>query len=277
MPIRIAPSLAVPLALLALAACSSPEEIGDKVGAKQDSAAAGGSATASAQADAKGGAHAVKEETDLYQFEMSWPQQAGNLPALAARLKAEENKARQKLKEEAEEDRQSAKDNDYPFRKHSWVEEYKVVADLPGWLSLTDDFYSFSGGAHGNYGRSSLVWDKAASEGHEGIDLFASPEVLQAALGRTLCDALDAERLKKRGADYVSSGIDEFDACPGLDEATIIVGSSNGKTFDRVGIYFGPYVAGPYAEGDYELDFPVDAEVLDAVKPAYRSAFSIKR
>ena len=43
-----------------------------------------------------------------------------------------------------------------------------------------------------------------------------------------------------------------------------------GKRFDRLSVYFGPYVAGPYAEGDYELDFPVTASVLDAVKPRLR-------
>ena len=68
-----------------------------------------------------------------------------------------------------------------------------------------------------------------------------------------------------------------FDNCPGLDEATVLVGSSNGNTFDRIGIYFGPYVAGPYAEGAYELDFDVTASVIDAVKPAYAGAFSVRR
>ena len=37
------------------------------------------------------------------------------------------------------------------------------------------------------------------------------------------------------------------------------------KTFDRIGILIGPYVAGPYAEGSYEFTFPVDSAVIDAV------------
>ena len=57
----------------------------------------------------------------------------------------------------------------------------------------------------------------------------------------------------------------------------MLVGSSNGRTFDRIGIWYGPYVAGPYAEGAYELDFPVDARVLAAVKPEYEAAFSQAR
>ena len=57
-------------------------------------------------------------------------------------------------------------------------------------------------------------------------------------------------------------------------KATVLVGSSNGKTFNRIGVWFGPYVAGPYAEGAYELTFGVDKAILDAVKPAYKAAFS---
>ena len=60
-------------------------------------------------------------------------------------------------------------------------------------------------------------------------------------------------------------------------KATVLVGSSNGKTFNRVGVWFGPYVAGPYSEGAYELNFPVDKAVLETVKPAYRDAFSAAR
>lgn len=266
--------LALPVALLTLAACSSPEEIGAEVGVE---AQASTGAVAKAEAASADGARSVKEETDLYQFEQSWPGEVGAIPALAAKLDADGKESRKQLIAEAEEDRRMAEEGDFPYRAHSYAETWKLVADLPGWLSLTEDFYAYSGGAHGNYGLESLVWDKQEETAMSGAEMFASPAVLQSALGSRMCDALDAERLEKRGTDYVSNGIDEFDQCPGVDEATVIVGSSNGKTFDRVGIWFGPYVAGPYAEGAYELNFAVDAKVLDAVKPAYRSAFSIKR
>ena len=32
---------------------------------------------------------------------------------------------------------------------------------------------------------------------------------------------------------------DVFGTCPELDEATVLVGSSNGKTFDRITVWFG--------------------------------------
>ena len=99
---------------------------------------------------------------------------------------------------------------------------------------------------------------------------------LEQALGSRLCDALNREREERRGLAVQPDGDDIFDKCPGIDEATVLVGSSNGQGFDRIGIYFGPYVAGAYAEGAYELDFNVTASVLDAVKPQYAEAFSVQ-
>ena len=109
-----------------------------------------------------------------------------------------------------------------------------------------------------------LEVDESAGELNEAF-------VEEIVLGAALCQSLDRERSERRGGEDIGG---MFENCPGLDEATILVGSSNGRTFDRVGVYFGPYVAGPYAEGAYELDFPMTQAMLDAVKPAYRAAFS---
>lgn len=258
-------------ALLTLAACSPPEETAQETGG-----ADAAEATASA-GEVAAGPRELSEETELYLFEQSWPEAVGALPALAAKLDREGAAVKRELATRAEEDRQAAQDEGFPYNKHSYGEEWKVLADLPGWLSLWKEFHTFMGGAHGIYGKDSLLWNKQTGEGMAGIELFASPAVLEAALGPKLCDALDAERLRRRGPEYLPDPDDPFSDCPGIDEATVLVGSSNGRTFDEVGIYFGPYVAGPYAEGAFELEFPVDAEVLDAVKPEYRSAFSIRR
>ena len=99
---------------------------------------------------------------------------------------------------------------------------------------------------------------------------------LEQGLGRRLCDTLNAAREKRRGMGIEESSTEMFDQCPGVDEASVLLGSSNGKTFDRIAVYFGPYVAGPYAEGEYELDFDVTASLIDAVKPEYAEAFSVR-
>jgi CRP-like cAMP-binding protein len=60
-------------------------------------------------------------------------------------------------------------------------------------------------------------------------------------------------------------------------ELTLLLGSSNGRTFDRIGLIADPYVAGSYAEGPYDVTVPITQAVLDAVKPAYKEAFSLGR
>ena len=108
------------------------------------------------------------------------------------------------------------------------------------------------------------------------IALFTSPAALEKALGDRFCDGLDRERAKRRGAPVAEGSEEMFDKCPGLDELVVLVGSSNGRTFNRLTIYAGPYVAGPYAEGAYKVNIPVDRAILDAVKPAFRAAFTAR-
>lgn len=273
MPLRpIAPAV-----LALLAACSSPAEVAEKTGVAAHATA---SASASA-AGSKGAAVAVEEENDLYSYGFSHPAQVGAYPELAQQLQAAAEKQKVQLIAEAKEGQADAKANGYPFNPHSYSEEWQVVADVPGYLSLTDNIATFSGGAHGMYDTGSLVWDKSAKSSMKGVEMFRSADALEAALGPRLCTALNAERAKRRGAEWKpkkdGGSSYGFDECQHVKDATVIVGSSNKRTFDRIGIWFGPYVAGPYAEGAYELDFPMTAAMVEAVKPAYRAAFSAKR
>ena len=102
-------------------------------------------------------------------------------------------------------------------------------------------------------------------------------EKVEQAVYDPLCDALDREREKKRGEPVVRDQEDWTSACIGLDSATVILGSSSGRRFDRIGFLIPPYNAGPYAEGAYEVTLPVTPAVLDAVKPEYRDSFAAAR
>ena len=210
------------------------------------------------------------------EFAYSWPSAVGAVPELVERFTAEKDRLLAEQKSEWEEMLADHPEGCVSCISRGFEKEWKVVADLPRWLSLSADIYSYTGGAHGGSTRTSLIWDRQAERALEGVEMFNSPVELETALGPRLCDALDAMRARKRGVPVQRS--DEWSTdCPGINEATVLVGSSNGETFDRIGIYFGPYVAGAYAEGAYELDFPVTASIVDAVKPEYAKAFSVKR
>jgi hypothetical protein len=233
--------------------------------------------TASASASAtSNGARSVSEETDDFLFEYSYPAEAGRIPELATLLDVQLAERREDLAKEAGDARREAREDGFPYNKHSYSAEWKVVTATTGFLSLSNDISTFTGGAHGNYTVESLVWDKKKEQAFDAKKLFVSPAALWEALEDRFCAALDRERTKRRGEPIAEDSPDEFDKCPGIDELEVLVGSSNRRTFNRLTLYAGPYVAGPYSEGAYEIDINVDRAVLAAVKPDYREAFSAR-
>ena len=222
------------------------------------------------------GARSVSEETDDYLFEYSYPAEAGNIPELAALLDKRLDTTRTELAREAARDREEARDNGFPYNTYSNYVEWQVVADLPGWLSLSSSLQSYTGGAHGNYGFGGLVWDKQAKRAIQPISLFTSTEALDNALGERFCADLNAERERRRGQPVSEEDDGIFDQCVSVSEVTVLPGSAGGELFDRIGIKIGPYVAGSYAEGSFEFTYPVTAEVIEAVKPEYKGSFAAR-
>ena len=229
-------------------------------------------ATATAAATPSSGARTVEEETDDFLFEYAYPAEAGNIPALAALLDARLVRVREGLARDSRAAREDARDNGFPFNKYSTGIGWSVVADTPRFLSLSAAISSYSGGAHGNAGFDALVWDKEAGRALEPGAVFTSIKALDAAIGTRLCDLLQRERAVRRGGDAELGGA--FDECVPLTDTTILLGSTNSRAFNRIGVLMGPYVAGPYVEGSYEFTVPVDAEVLGAVRDEYQSAFA---
>ena len=224
-----------------------------------------------------GGARKVKETGPIYDFEYAYPAEAGAIPALKAWLDADLKKQREDLIAEAKDGKADAKTNDYPFNGYSSGLTWSRVADLPGWLSLSGLTYEFTGGAHPNHGYAALLWDKTANRQRAATDLFLSKAAFSAAIRGPFCDLLDRQRETKRGEKINRASGDEFDACIDPAESTLILGSTNHQTFDRLGVLIGPYEAGPYAEGDYEVNLRVTQAVLDAVKPEFKAAFALKK
>lgn len=235
------------------------------------------STTASAAAAASGGgASAVSESTSAYEFDYSYPAEAGRIPELKTWLDAQRDAARKQLVADAKDGQQSAKEGGYEYHAYAYGRKWLKVAETPRFLSLSAELYDYQGGAHPNHGYDALLWDKRAGTRLTALDLFASPGALDTALASKFCKALDAERAKRRG-EPVTPGEGTFSDCIKASEQTVILGSSDGRAFDKVGVLIGPYAAGSYAEGDYEFTFPVDRALLGAVKPAYRNAFALRR
>ena len=213
------------------------------------------------------------ETTRNYTFDYAYPSAAGQIGPLRAWLEADKARMRAKLAADAAAARADAKKEGFPFRSYDASKTWKVVTSTPRFLSLSGDLSSYSGGAHPNSGSLSLVWDKKAGRQMKATDVFVSPAAIQATFGTAWCAALKVERTKRLGAD---AGPDDIFKCPKVSDLTILLGSSNGRVINRIGLIADPYVAGSYAEGAYETTLPVTAAILRAVKPAYRADFALR-
>jgi hypothetical protein len=260
---------------LVLASCSRQAQ--EKPVGMASSAAALPSRAPAAPPKPTAAARSVDEQNGEYEFEYSYPAEAASIPALKDVLEAELKKNRAELIAAAKEQRAMSKENGFDYNTVSAGTAWSVVTNLPGWLSLSAAGESYEGGAHPNHGYDALLWDRQANVRRKATDLFTSKAAFSQAVHQGFCAALDKQRAQKRQGEDVGDGIDEFNKCIDPAGTTVILGSSNHATFDRIGWLIGPYEAGPYAEGDYEITLPVTPAVLAAVKPEYRAAFSVKR
>lgn len=219
---------------------------------------------------------AISFEADKVEFRYSWPAAAARIPELDAWLRGNGERLRKETQEGARRDQEAAKRGDYAFTGYSYTEDWHVAADLPALLVMESEGYSFTGGAHGMPIVTALFWDKAGRQRLATSALFDVPALI-AAIRDRFCKALDAERARRRG-EPVDPGdpgpIPGFVECVDPAKQTILPASKGGEALDTVRIVIMPYEAGPYAEGIYEIDLPVDESVLRAVKPAWRSSFS---
>ncbi|MHA6722782.1 DUF4163 domain-containing protein [Sphingomonas sp. RS2018] len=274
---RIRPIL-TPLALTALlAACGTPTEktstSDNAVVVRETTSPAPPTPVATPVPAAK--ASEVAEDTSDFTFTYAYPAKAAAIPALATWLDQERKDARASVAKDAGEARRDAAKDDFPFRKYDSTTKWSMVTDTPRFLSLSAETYDYTGGAHGSPGFRAVVWDKQDGQRIAPTDVFASEATLEKLLAAPMCRVLDVERAKRRGAPVVRDD-DSFNQCPKVSEATLILGSTNGRAVDRIGLLIGPYVAGSYAEGSYDLTLPVTPAVIAAVKPAYRAAFATR-
>lgn len=256
---------------LMLAACgASPSESEVSTEAVPTSAP---QVTAAPTATPKAVDRSEKETSDIYEFEYSYPAAAAALPGLKELLDGRLAESRSALATEAQKAKKEALADGYPYRTYAGATVWKVVTQTPRFLSLSAEVYAYSGGAHGMTVFDTLLWDKQVNKALEPSDIFANQAALRDAIRQPFCKALDSERSKRRESYDWKAG-DIFSECIDPTESTIILGSSNGQGFDRIGVLVEPYAAGPYAEGTYDITLPVTRAVLEAVKPVYRGAFA---
>ena len=246
---------------------------------QQSSAVANRSANAAAPseirsepADPPAKAFSVSDENDLYIFEYSWPAEASAVPQLAARFRTDMEKAKSELVANAREDRDARATEGFDFHPHPTQRAYVSAGQTDRLLSLQSTIYAFTGGAHGSTGSAALLWDPAIAREIAIPQLLAAGASWTGAIRQPFCLLLDRERETRRG-EPVRKG-DLFGECPRYDELTVFLPDSDAnRRIDHVVVIADQYVAGPYAEGPYEIALPITATMIERLKPEYRSSF----
>ena len=203
----------------------------------------------------------------LNKFTYTVPPQATSYPALRAWFASEENRLRSAATAEAAAGQRDAVGAGLSFNPYETSRVWEVVTDLPRFLSFSEERYDYTGGAHGNVSYAALLWDKPAKLRRQPLDLFISPDALRHAVTPAFCQKLNARR--------DTPGQPEYSPCPDPSKEVLILGSTTGKQFDRIGFLLPPFEAGPYAQGSFDITLPVTPAILAVVKPEYRGYFAL--
>ncbi len=219
-------------------------------------------------------AFAFDEENDLIEFHYGWSAEAAAVPQLVDRFRKDMEKVKADLIAGAEEEKAYREKEKFDFHPHSSSTEYATAGQSTRLLSLSVDGAAYTGGAHGNFGTSALLWDRQAATEIEVAELFAAPANMDRLLTQRWCDALNKAREEKRGEPVGGGGM--FDDCPKLSEIAIVPTDKDADgRFERLILTASPYVAGPYVEGSYEIDLAATPDLVAGLKSEFRGSFEV--
>jgi hypothetical protein len=209
----------------------------------------------------------ISQSTPEIDWRWRMAPEAARAPALLAAMRSAALQDAAKAKSAAANDATSARQAGFPFRRHDSVADWSLAADTPHLLALAGETYSFTGGAHGNTGYASRIWDKTARRSIAFDALFTDWPRARRIMEPQYCKALAQEQAARLG----SKPVDDMHDCPKLSEVTIVPFAGLARRATQFRVLLPPYAAGSYAEGSYLITLPWPEAVKPLVKPAYRS------
>ena len=223
----------------------------------------------------------IHEKTELLDFHLAWPAEVSAIPPLAAKIRSAATAHKAELLKNAGEDKAWRSKQGFPFQSYEYGDEFSVEGNAPRLLSLGEQWFEYTGGAHPMHGTRALLWDRLAGHEMSFADLFTGGAAMIERLFKpSYCAALDKARAEKRGpaeAGEVSGPDDPFTQCPKFADLVLIPTGEPGQPMSRVIVHADPYIAGPYSEGDYDVALPLTADVIAALKAEYRPSFEAQR
>lgn len=217
----------------------------------------------------------IERNSPTLEFSYEWSAEAAAVPALDRRFRTDADKALREAQGNALEDQAFARRQKRDFNPHFFSRSWSTLGQSRRLLSLEGATGTFTGGAHPNSGAGSLLWDRVLKREVTLASLFLRPGSFSSLTRSTYCRKLDTERRKRRQGEKLGG---DFDECPPFRDLAIMPADADRDgRFERIRLVASPYVAGPYAEGEYEIDVPVTRQLMAAMKPVYRGSFEPQR
>ena len=209
----------------------------------------------------------LKSNTANLQYSWRVPPEVGVEPPLFEVMRGKAEAGFAAGLAQANADAASAKKAGFPVHQYTDLRYWEVAADTTRLLALTGLLYGYTGGAHGNTGYDSVIWDRKTKTAITLPALFSDRVKARAIIEPLVCKALAAEQKERRDGQKMAP---EFEKCPPLSQATLVPYGGMTPVAHSLRVIFAPYVAGPYAEGSYELTIPWPEAVKPLVKPEFR-------
>ncbi|NJC06107.1 hypothetical protein GGQ97_001900 [Sphingomonas kaistensis] len=215
---------------------------------------------------------AITSDTSDLDFTYAWPAEAEAIPALSRRFRADAGVRRTEMLRMAAAEKAFRTKEKMDWNGLQFSRKWETAGQSRQLLSLVSTTSAYTGGAHPNTNTKSLLWDRRS--GREiGLDaLLLTGKSWDGAIRQPFCILLNRERAKRRGEPITRK--DWPSQCPALKELSLVLADrdKDGR-FDHVDVTADAYVAGPYAEGAYEISLPLTATMLTRLRPAYRAGF----
>jgi hypothetical protein len=214
----------------------------------------------------RAGSTCIGRLTGGYAFSSIWPAEAAAIAGLDALLRRDAATNQRWIAAETRRYRADRGDSEGEPMRLYYESGWTLEALTPALAAVSSTHAYYTGGAHGGMRHEVILFDRARGRAITLPDLFADRRAGMAAVQEIFCPALTTEVSERRDGNV------EGFACPDAASVPIsLVGSDRGITAMRALI--APYVVGSWAEGPYEVEFPVTNGMRAALKRDYQAAF----
>lgn len=198
---------------------------------------------------------AFTETTPAAKVDLTIDKRLALYPILAHRLYAEGVRELKSFERQAAEDQARLKAKGLPVRPYARTIGWTLSAYSHDLVSLRQNWFDDTGGAHPNSGAKGLLWDPTGEHEVGRADLFR-PGADQRRLDQALCQAIQAAKAGRQGATVDPRTW----PCPHWADSDFVAAASTQRAkFGGLVFLFDPYSIGPYVEGEWAITVPQTA------------------